>query len=117
MFWYTFLVDFIKKHFLFIAVLFLVVLNFFLWNRTLAEIPNNNLKIYFLDIGQGDATFIEAPNSNQVLIDGGGGDNAVLRELGEVMSPTDRSIDMVIATHPDADHIGGLAEVIERYEI
>lgn len=109
--------DFIKKHILFIAVLFLVVFNFLLWNRVLTHVPSNNLKVYFLDVGQGDATFIEAPNGNQILIDGGGVDNKVLRELGEVMPPTDRSIDMVVATHPDADHIGGLVEVLRRYRV
>jgi competence protein ComEC len=51
-----------------------------------------------------------------VLIDGGKG-HAVLERLGEVMPPFDRSIDVVLATHPDMDHIGGLPEVLARYDV
>lgn len=74
------------------------------------------LRVTFLDVGQGDATFIESPTGTQVLIDGGKG-SAVLRELGAVMGFFDRDIDMVIATHPDADHIGGLVDVFQRYTV
>ncbi len=76
-----------------------------------------DLMVGFLDIGQGDATFIESPSGTQVLIDGGRGDNAVLRVLPLVMGPFDRKIDVVMATHPDSDHIGGLIEVLRRYEV
>lgn len=68
-----------------------------------------------LDIGQGDAIFIQTPH-RQILIDGGPG-SAVLRKLPEVMPPTDTSIDVVIATHPDADHISGLIEVLSRFHV
>ncbi len=96
----------------------LLLTNFFIWQTALSgeSVNNDELKVYFLDIGQGDATLIEAPNGNQVLIDGGRTDNKVLRELGEVMSPLDKEIDVVIATHPDADHIGGFPEVLSRYK-
>lgn len=75
-----------------------------------------SLKVYFLNVGQGDAIFIEAPYGNQMLIDGGG-DKAVLRELGKVMSFFDRSIDVVVETHPDSDHIGGLPAVLSRLSV
>jgi len=74
------------------------------------------LCVAYLDIGQGDATFIQSPTGVQVLIDGGPG-SAVLQELGDVMGYFDRDIDVVIATHPDADHIGGLTDVLERYDV
>lgn len=74
------------------------------------------LKVYFLDVGQGDAIFIETPNGNQILIDGGP-DNKVIQELAKVMPFYDREIDMVIASHPHADHIAGLVEVLERYDV
>lgn len=73
-------------------------------------------KVYFLDVGQGDATLIESPYGTQVLIDGGP-DSSVLRELGDIIGFLDRDIDMVIATHPDKDHIGGLIDVLERYDV
>jgi competence protein ComEC len=74
------------------------------------------LKVSFLDVGQGDATFIESPTGTQVLIDGGR-DRSALRRLPEAMSIFDRSIDVALATHPDADHIGGLVDVLKRYDI
>ncbi len=74
------------------------------------------LTVVFLDVGQGDATFIESPSGTQVLIDGGKG-GTVLRKLRHVMGFFDRDIDMVVATHPDMDHIGGLIDVLTRYEV
>jgi len=74
------------------------------------------LTVAFLDIGQGDAIFVETPDGVQILIDGGP-DNSVLRELPKVMPPLDRDIDVVLATHPDKDHIGGLVDVLERYGV
>jgi len=67
-------------------------------------------------VGQGDSIFIETPEGVQVLIDGGP-DGGVLRELQKLMPYFDRSIDIVIATHPDRDHIGGLPDIFERFEV
>lgn len=77
---------------------------------------DNKLHVYFLDVGQGDAIFVQTPSGQQILIDGGP-DNTVLQRLGEVMPFYDRSIDLVILTHPDADHLAGLNGVLERYEV
>lgn len=74
------------------------------------------MKVAFLDIGQGDSIFIQAPNGKQMLVDGGRG-GLVLAELGKVMPFADRSIDVVIGTHPDADHIGGLVDVLDKYSV
>lgn len=87
-----------------------------IWHAVFALAARDELTVAFLDVGQGDAIFIEAPNGNQVLIDGGR-NRLVLQELGRVMPFWDRSIDVIVATHPDADHIGGLVEVLERYAI
>lgn len=77
---------------------------------------DNNLKIYFLNVGQGDAEYIKMPSGEDILIDGGP-DDKVLNELGKVMDFGDRKIDLVILTHPHADHLTGLVDVINRYEI
>jgi competence protein ComEC len=74
------------------------------------------LTVSFLDVGQGDSIFIDAPSGRQVLVDGGKG-SIVLQRLSSVMPWWDRSIDVVIATHPDADHIGGLIDVLARYKV
>jgi competence protein ComEC len=74
------------------------------------------LVVAFLDVGQGDAIFIQTPDGVQVLIDGGP-DDSVLRALGEVLPWGDRSLDMVIGTHPDKDHVAGLVDVLERFAV
>jgi len=74
------------------------------------------LRVHFFDVGQGDAIFIEAENGNQVLVDGGP-NSSVLAKLGEVMPFWDRSIDLVILTHPHADHLDGVLEVLKRYDV
>lgn len=74
------------------------------------------LTVAFLDVGQGDAIFIQTPNGHQMLIDGGR-DEMVLNKLQAIMPRGDMSIDVVLATHPDADHIGGLPAVLERYQV
>ena len=76
----------------------------------------DGLKVYFLNVGQGDSIFIETENKIQLLIDGGP-DNKVIQKLSEVMSFWDRTIDFIVLTHPDHDHIGGLPEVLKRYKV
>lgn len=97
-----------------VALLCLSVFTFSTYST--AQEKDGLLKVYFFDVGQGDSIFIEAPNGNQVLIDGGP-DNSVLSELAKVMPFYDRNIDVVVATHPHADHIFGLIEVLDRFEV
>ncbi len=90
-----------------------------IWSFALAESPTEGkgyLTFAVLDVGQGDALYIEGPTGLQVLVDGGAG-SKVIGALPEVMSFADRSLDAVIGTHPDADHIGGFVEVFPRYEV
>jgi competence protein ComEC len=77
---------------------------------------NSQLEIYILDIGQGDAILIKTPENNLILVDGGK-DKFILNELGKVLPYWANSIDVIIATHPDLDHIGGLYEVAEDYNV
>jgi len=74
------------------------------------------LTVAFLDVGQGDAIFIETPDGVQMLVDGGP-DTSVLRGLGDVLAVGDHTLDVVLATHSDLDHIGGLVDVLVRYEV
>ena len=74
------------------------------------------LKIVFFDVGQGNSVFIEAPNKNQILIDGGPG-SQILNKLGQAMPFFDRDIDALVLTHPDADHLNGLIDVLKKYKV
>lgn len=99
-----------------LVVLILLVLCAVVWVKIYQFEGSKNLKVYFLDVGQGDAIFIESPSHGRVLIDGGK-NRKVVSELGKILPFADRRIDVVIATHPDSDHIGGLPEVVRRYKV
>lgn len=74
------------------------------------------LKVSFLDVGQGDAVLINYQDQYQILVDGGISSKRVLSELSKVMPKQDRLIEVVIATHYDKDHVGGLRGVFENYK-
>jgi len=102
-----------------IKIYFLILLlltNGMIFYTVLAESRNGILKVSFLDVGQGDAIFIESPTGNQFLIDGGP-DRSILSALGRVMPFYDKTIDAVLVTHPDQDHIGGIPLVLKNYNV
>ncbi|MGB2580444.1 MAG: ComEC/Rec2 family competence protein [Minisyncoccia bacterium] len=106
-----------KQSLQYIVVGIFLFTNIFIWTVVARADRNGILTVAFLEVGQGDAIYIEAPNGNQMLIDGGPSSGALLRALGSVMPFWDRSIDVVIATHPDQDHVGGLPAVIDRMSV
>lgn len=75
-----------------------------------------DLTFAMLDVGQGDALFIESPTGTQILFDSGP-PRKILGQLRKVMSPFDKSIDAIVITNPDADHIGGFAEILKNYKV
>lgn len=77
---------------------------------------SEQLRVVFINVGQGDSILI-SQGSQQILIDGGKDGKLLLEKLGKYIPFWDRNIEMVIETHPDADHIGGLIEVFRAYEV
>lgn len=69
-----------------------------------------------LDIGQGDALFVESPSGIQMLVDGGP-IHSILAPLSKVMPLYDKKIDVLMITNPDADHIGGFIDILKNYEV
>jgi competence protein ComEC len=92
----------------------LVMLASLVWAAVI-QLPDNQLHLVFCDVGQGDAILV-SHRFTQVLIDGGP-NNQVMDCLSENLPFWDRKIEMVVATHPDADHITGLVEVAKRYQV
>lgn len=104
-----------QNNFLFL-IGFLIVGNILAWQATFYWTLPRQLEVVFFDIGEGDSIFIETPYHHQILIDGGP-DSAVLEKLGREMPFWDRTLDLVILTHPEKDHLGGLIEVLKSYKI
>ncbi len=95
-----------------LSLLVLLAANSVLWSIPLPQ----GLTVSFLDIGQGDSVLIQGPTGAKLLVDGGP-DSSVLREVGSVLPFWDKEINAVLATHPDQDHIGGLPDILRRYEV
>lgn len=96
-------------------LLTLLALVIIVW-APIAKSPfDQSAHLYFLNVGQGDSILIEK-GDYQVLIDGGP-DESVLGELGKYMPLTDRKLELLVLTHPHADHLTGVNLVLERFEV
>ncbi|MBN1138642.1 MAG: DNA internalization-related competence protein ComEC/Rec2, partial [Anaerolineae bacterium] len=81
------------------------------------QLPDGRLHVAFLNVGEGDAILITTPRGQQILVDGGPSPTALTTALGQEMPFWDRSLDLVVMTHADADHITGLVEALRRYQV
>ena len=87
-----------------------------LWMQLLSG-PDGKLHVYFFDVGQGDSTLIVTPKGRQILVDGGPHAESATRALAATLPRGDRSLDMVVLTHLDADHSRGLLRVLDHYGV
>jgi len=99
-----------------ILIVALVILDVLIFTQILGP-GGGDPEIYFLDVGQGDSEFLSLPGGAQVLIDGGPLNGRVVTELSAILPFTDRYIDLVILTHSQLDHFGGLIQVLSKYEV
>ncbi len=95
----------------------LVLITVGLWVAVFGGSSGGTTTLYFLNIGQGDSSFIQLASGAQVLIDGGPSGKALLENLAKIMPAQDRYIDLVIMSHPQLDHFGGLIDVLKKYEV
>jgi len=105
----------LKTKIIILAILGLLFMNFYLWQFIFNL--DNNLKVVFFDIGQGDSAFIETPQGHQVLIDGGPSGKKLLEKLSNYIPFWDKTLDLIVLTHPDYDHLAGLVYVLDRYDV
>jgi competence protein ComEC len=108
--------SFNKKYWLYIILTIFIGANGIVWSAVQKEKLQDHVTIAFLNIGQGDAIYIESPTHNQMLIDGGP-PSAILSELRKVMPFYDRTIDTILVTNPDKDHMAGFINVLDQYKI
>ena len=90
-----------------------IIAGLILWDLTKIQ----SIEVNFFDVGQGDSIFIQTPQNHQILIDGGPSDKIILKKLSGAMPQWDRTIDLIILTHPEHDHIAGLIEVLKAYKV
>jgi len=95
-------------------IFWLILTAILLWAGVFS-LPDNRLHLVFCDVGQGDAILITY-RQTQILVDGGP-NNKVLGCLADNIPFWDRTLEMVILTHPEADHFSGLIDVIKRYNV
>jgi len=107
---------FIKRKIKYFILIILFSGTIFIWFAIFNFADKKFLEVCFFDVGQGDSIFIETPNRKQILIDGGP-DKTILEKLNKAMPFYDRTIDLLILTHPDADHITGLVSALEYYDV
>jgi competence protein ComEC len=104
------------RNFVLSILVVLASLNVLAWIAVFDLAKPQFLEVNFFDVGQGDAIFIQTPKRNQILIDGGQS-SVILEKLGKEMPFWDKSIDLVILTHPERDHLVGLLEVLKKYKV
>lgn len=80
------------------------------------SLPKNGLMVSYLNIGQGDGIYIRTPDDYHILIDAGP-TSKILEELGEIMPLYNRTIDLILISHPHADHLNGFVEIVKRYKV
>ena len=97
-----------------IILLVVIISALFLFSQEI--LSKKQARIIFLDVGQGDAILIISPNGRQVLVDSGKYDDISMK-ITKYMPFSDRSLDFVIVTHPDIDHIAGFNALLDEYEI
>ncbi|MDP2695951.1 MAG: MBL fold metallo-hydrolase [bacterium] len=105
---------FSNKNRIFVIVI-LIVVDLFIW-QAIVRGQINNTELYFLDVGQGDSQLIRLPGNVKILIDGGA-DAKILGALAKTLPLQDRYIDLIVITHPQLDHFGGLIDVLKNYEV
>jgi competence protein ComEC len=104
-----------KKNYLEIIIFCLFTLDVFIWSHILFVKNVSGETLYFFEVGQGDSQMISLDNV-QILIDGGP-NSKILNELPKALSIGDRYIDLIILSHPQLDHFGGLIDVLKNYKI
>lgn len=104
-----------KKYYLVVFAFLLLLANIFLFRLDWKN-SHRVLTFAMLNVGQGDALFIESPTGTQIMFDLGPA-RKVLGPLSKLMSPFDRTIDAVFITNPDADHIGGFSDIFKNYKV
>ena len=103
-----------QKRTIFLALVILLTIGVF---SVAAVRPTERLRVTVLDVGQGESILIQGPDRLTVLVDGGPNPATLVLELGQRLPHWQHSVDLVVLTHPDSDHLSGLMGLLERYDV
>lgn len=95
----------------------LIGIDLLVWGNIVLSSAIKSPEFYFLPVGQGDSSLANLPGGVQLLIDGGPVNGKAQENLEKVLGLKDRYIDLVMISHPQLDHFGGLIEVLKNYEV
>lgn len=95
----------------------LLILNIIVWGSILGGKLGDRLELHFFAVGQGDSEMVVLPGNVKLLIDGGPPNGKAAQELGFALPWHDHYIDMVMISHAELDHFGGLLDVLQRYDV
>ena len=95
----------------------LSIIAILVWAAVFTAPSGGKLQVSFLDVGQGDSILITSPTNQHILVDGGPNPDTACLAVGEALPFWERSIDLVVMTHPHDDHVGGLVEIARRYDV
>jgi competence protein ComEC len=98
------------------GILALALVTVLTWAAVLA-LPDGRLHFSFLDVGQGDAILLRTPGGRTVLVDGGPDPLLLRARLGQILPFWQRTLDLVVVTHADQDHLAGLVPLLEQYRV
>ena len=101
----------------FAGVLFVAAVS--MWVLAIFGSSNNtsDLTVSFISVDSGESIFVTSPSGNRLLIDAGINPKEVADAIASELGPFDRKVDLLVLTHPDADHVGGMPEVIRRFDV
>lgn len=97
-----------------LVIIVLLLFSFFAGCQIARQSPPHDLRVVFIDVGQGDASLIQAPDGSNILIDGGPFEDSVSTALEHYGV---KDIDLVVLSHPHADHVSGLLQVVKNYQV
>lgn len=95
---------------------FLIAVDFLIWYLIIFP-TSSNPALHFLNVGQGDASLAILPGGIKALIDAGPANGMAKKNLEEILPVNDRYIDLVLISHPQIDHMGGLIDILKNYKI
>ena len=114
------MIEFLLKYYRCVVVFLILACIFvfaFLIDYVLDDVNDERLGVHFLDVGQGDSIFIKTPSQKTVLIDGGKFGSGVVKEMTQFLPFDERELDVLMITHFDFDHSGGLIDVLKYFDV